>query len=109
MTYKFNVNDKVIIISGKDKGKEGIIKNISKNRNKVIIKGINLVFKHQKSIPSNNIIGGILKKEKWIDISNISHFCFILNKKKLSRVGFKYVNNKKVRYLKYNNSILNYK
>lgn len=109
MSFRFCINDEVVIINGKDKGKKGIIKNISKKNNKVIVENINLVFKHQKSIPNNNIIGGIFKKESWIHISNISHFCFVSDKIKLSKIGFKYINKKKIRYLKYNNYILDKK
>ncbi len=100
MANKYKVNDKVIIISGKDKGKTGIIKKILHKRKKVIIDGLNVVYKHQKSIPSNNIIGGIIKKESFIDISNISHICNQNNK--ISKIGFMYKNNKKIRYLKLN-------
>ncbi len=96
MSSKFRLNDEVIIISGKDKGKKGTIKKIFKN--KVIIDGINLVIKHQKSIPSKNIIGGKIYKESFISISNISHFC--KNSNKNSKIGFKFINNKKVRYFK---------
>ncbi len=105
MSDKFNVNDKVIVITGKDKGKKGIIKR--KKNNKVIIENINLNFKNIKSYPNKNIIGGIIKIESWIDISNISHF-YIDNKNKLffSKVGFKYIEKKKVRYLKRNNSLV---
>ncbi len=101
MSSRFRVNDEVIIITGKDRGKKGIIKKIKFN--KVIISGLNLVFKHQKSIPNRNIIGGIFRKESLINISNISHFC---NKNIISKVGFKFNKNKKVRYLKRNKMIL---
>ncbi len=103
MSNKFKVNDEVIIISGKNKGKRGIIKKIYLKKKKVIVNGLNIVFKHQKSIPSRNIIGGIIKKESCIDISNISHFCYKTNK--LSKVGFNTINKKKVRYLKLNKNI----
>ncbi len=96
MSAKFRLNDEVIIISGKDKGKKGIIKKIFKN--KVIIDGVNLVIKHQKSIPSKNIVGGKVYKESFINISNISHFC--KNSNKISKIGFKFINKKKVRYFK---------
>ncbi len=96
MSCKFRVNDEIIITTGKDKGKKGVIIKIINN--KVLIKGINLVLKHQKSIPSKNILGGKIYKESFINISNISHFCKFFNKK--SKIGFKFVNNKKVRYFK---------
>ncbi len=106
MACKFRLNDKVVIITGKDKGKEGIIKKISLKNNRVLLDGLNLVFKHKKSIPSNNIVGGIYKKESWVNISNISHFCIISGEIFISRIGFMYIKNKKKRYLKYNNMII---
>ncbi len=106
MSKKFCINDEVIIIVGKDKGKRGIIRSIKKD--KVIVSGVNYIYKNIKSLPKKNIIGGIIKKESWIHISNISHF--ILNNKNkiiLSKIGFKYLNNKKIRFLKYNNLVIN--
>ncbi len=101
MSLKFRVNDEVIVIVGKDKGKVGKIKKVFINLNKVIVENLNLVFKHNKSRPENNIFGNISRKESLLDISNISHFIPYSNK--LSKVGFRYQNKKKVRYLKRNN------
>ncbi|WMC18773.1 MAG: 50S ribosomal protein L24 [Enterobacteriaceae bacterium PSpicST2] len=103
MANKIKKNDIVIIISGKNKGKNGKINKII-SKKKVIIKNINLFKKHQKSIPSINKIGGILKKEFPIHISNIS----ILNKytKKKDKVKFIYIKKKKKRLYKSNNKII---
>ncbi len=102
MSFRFHVNDEVIVISGRDKGKKGIISKVFVKLNKVIVNKINLVHKHQK--PNKNVSGsgGILLKESLIDISNISHFCKCPSLI-LSKVGFRYENNKKIRYLKKNN------
>ncbi len=96
MSYRFRVNDEVIVIAGKDKGKKGLIIKIVDN--KVLVSGVNMVLKHQKPIPSRNILGGKVNKESFINISNVSHFCKSTNKK--SRIGFKFVDKKKVRYFK---------
>ncbi len=104
MSKKFKLNDEVLIISGKDKGKIGFIKKIYKKIDRVIINGLKMVYKHKKSIPSNNVIGGIIKKESKIHISNISHFCSKRNKR--SKIGFRYIKNKKFRYLKLNNILI---
>ncbi len=93
MSNKFRINDKVIIICGKDKGKRGIIKKIFVKKKKVIVNGINLVYKNKKSN-----LGGIVKIESCIDISNISHFCY--NSFKKLKLGFKYKNGKKFRFFK---------
>ena len=64
------VGDKVVVIAGKDKGKEGkIIKTLRKD-SKVIVEGINMVTKHIKP-NANNENGGIIKKEAPIHVSNV--------------------------------------
>ncbi|QJC30459.1 50S ribosomal protein L24 [Enterobacteriaceae endosymbiont of Neohaemonia nigricornis] len=103
MASKLHVNDMVIILTGKDKGKKGCIISFKKKQY-VIVKGINLVKKHNKPNPKNSSAGGIIIKEAYIHISNIA----ILNIKtgKPDRIGFKISQGKKVRYLKSNNEII---
>ena len=60
---------RVKIICGKDKGKEGEIIEIVKRDNKVKVKGINFIKKHEKTTKEKK--GGIITKENFIDISNI--------------------------------------
>jgi large subunit ribosomal protein L24 len=100
MANKIRLHDKVIVISGKDKGKIGIIKKVL-SKFKVIVEGVNIVKKHQKPIPSQNQKGGILEKESFIHVSNVA----ILNPKtnKPDRIGFRFENGKKIRFLKSNN------
>jgi large subunit ribosomal protein L24 len=59
----------VEIICGKDKGKKGEIIEIFKQKNRVKVKGINLIKKHEKTTKEKK--GGIITKENFIDISNI--------------------------------------
>ena len=59
----------VEIICGKDKGKKGEVIEILRNSNKVKIKGINFIKKHEKTTKEKK--GGIITKENFIDISNI--------------------------------------
>ncbi|MGP1939161.1 MAG: 50S ribosomal protein L24 [Arsenophonus sp. ET-DL9-MAG3] len=103
MASKIRRDDKVIILTGKDKGKHGKIKRVF-SFGKVIVEGINLVKKHQKPIPSSNQPGGILEKEAVIDISNIAILNLITGK--ANRVGFRFENGKKVRFLKSNNETI---
>ncbi|WP_343182470.1 50S ribosomal protein L24 [Buchnera aphidicola] len=104
MAVKIRSLDRVMIISGKHKGKVGVIKFVSPDKKKVIIKGINLVKKHQKAIPEKKVSAGIIKKESLIHISNIAIFNSDI--KKPDRVGFKYINGKKIRFFKSNNKII---
>lgn len=66
----FKVGDKVVVIAGKDKGKEGKIIKTLKNDNKVVIEGINMVTKHVKPSAQNEN-GGIIKVEAPIHVSNV--------------------------------------
>ena len=63
--------DKVIVLSGKDKGKIGTVKKVIAKDNKVIVEGINLVTKATKANPMLGIKGGLEKKELPIAISNV--------------------------------------
>ena len=64
------VGDKVVVIAGKDKGKEGKIIKTLKNDNKVVVEGINMVTKHVKPSAQNEN-GGIIKVEAPIHVSNV--------------------------------------
>lgn len=66
----FKVGDKVVVIAGKDKGKEGKIIKTLKNDNKVVVEGINMVTKHVKPSAQNEN-GGIIKVEASIHASNV--------------------------------------
>lgn len=66
----FKVGDKVVVIAGKDKGKEGKIIKTLKNDNKVVVEGVNIVTKHVKPSAQNET-GGIIKVEAPIHASNV--------------------------------------
>ena len=89
--------DKVRVISGKDKGKEGTIKTTFAKENRVIVEGVNMIKKHQK--PSNAYPqGGVIDTEAPIQASNVMLIDPSTNKP--TRVGFKVVDGKKVRVAK---------
>lgn len=103
MAAKIRLDDEVIVIAGKDKGKTGKVKNVLPS-GKIIISGINIVNKHQKPVPNLNQPGGIIKKEMAINSSNVAIFNKETNK--IDRVGFRFENGKKVRFLKSNNKTI---
>lgn len=86
--------DHVVVISGRDKGKQGQV--ISLLGDKVVVEGVNLVKRHQKPNPMRNVEGGVVVKNMPIHISNVA----IYNKEtqKADRVGVKLIDdNGKVR------------
>ena len=91
---KLKVGDKVEVISGSDKGKTGKIIKTLRSENKVIVEGVHIVKKHQKS--NGNTTGGILEIEAPIDASNV--MIIDTKNKKRTRIGYTNdKNNKKVR------------
>ena len=89
--------DKVRVIAGKDKGKEGTIKKVLVKENRVIVEGVNQIKKHQK--PNNaNPNGGIIDAEAPIQASNVMLIDPSTNEP--NRVGLKVVDGKKVRVAK---------
>jgi len=92
---KIKKDDIVIILSGKDKGKQVIVLKVVKQKfsYKLLVEGINVKTKHTKGNPQKQKTGGIIKKECLVDISNVS----IFNKESLKKdkINYKIINNKK--------------
>lgn len=99
---KLKKGDNIVVVAGKDKGKKGEILSVYPKKQKVLIKGINVVKKHQK--PSANNAGGIVEKELPIAISNVAYFD--IQNSKPTKVGYKVDNGKKVRYCKSSGTII---
>lgn len=70
LKLKLKKGDKVIVITGKDKGKTGEITKVLVKENKVLVSGINVAKRHTK--PSQENAGGIVSKEMPIHISNVA-------------------------------------
>ena len=68
---KIRTGDQVIVIAGKDKGKQGSITKILSN-GRCYVSGVQIVKRHTKPNPNAGIAGGVVEKEASIDISNIS-------------------------------------
>jgi large subunit ribosomal protein L24 len=95
--------DKVMVISGKDKGKTGIILEAYPKQSRVLVEGINIVKKHAK--PSQvNPQGGILNQEAPIHVSNVMPIDAKTGKP--TRVGYTVENGKKVRVAKKSGEVL---
>jgi large subunit ribosomal protein L24 len=83
---KIKREDEIIVLTGKDKGKRGVVQKVMDN-NKLLVSGINIIKKHQRPNPQLGVAGGIVEKEAPIQVSNVA----IYNpaSKKADRVGFK--------------------
>lgn len=89
-------NDTVVVIAGKDKGKQGKVLKIFPKKKVAIVEGINFFKRHTKANPSRNVKGGILEKEGFINLSNLMVICSECGK--AVRVGHKILQDgKKVR------------
>ncbi len=94
-TTKIKEGDLVKVIAGKEKGKEGKVLSVDAKNNKVLVEGVNKVYKHSKPSVANQA-GGIIEKEAPIDISNVMY----LYKGKPVRIGFQGEKKDKVRVAK---------
>jgi len=81
---KIRKGDMVKVISGKDKGKEGVVSRVMPSENKVIVDGVNVAKKHQKPRKANEQ-GGVIDRDMPIDASKV----MLVHKGKTTRVGFK--------------------
>ena len=103
MASKLRKGDKVIVLSGKDKAKTGEITKVITKDKKALVLGVNRVIRHTKQ--TQNTQGGRLSKEMPIDLSNIA----LVDPKEggPTRVGFKFIKGKKVRYAKKSGETIN--
>ena len=88
--------DTVYVNAGNDKGKTGKVLEVIREKDRVVVEGINMVSKHTKP-NAKTPQGGIIKQEAGIHISNVN---LIAPSNKPTRVGYKMVDGKKVRYAK---------
>jgi large subunit ribosomal protein L24 len=103
MAAKLRKGDKIIVISGKDKSKTGEVTRVIPKDGKALVTGVNTVIRHTKQTQTDQ--GGRITKEMPIDISNLA----LVDPKSggPTRVGFKLVEGKKVRYAKRSGETLN--
>jgi large subunit ribosomal protein L24 len=92
---KIRKGDEVIVNTGKDKGKRGVVLAVAGDR--VTVEGINLVKKHVKPNPMKGAMGGVEAKTMPLHISNVA---LVDANGRASRVGVKVEGGKKVRFLK---------
>ena len=102
MAAKLKKGDKVIVLAGKDKGKEGSISSINPKSGKAVVEGINIAIRHQRQTQAAQ--GGRIPQAMPIDLSNLA----MVDPKEggATRVGFKMDGDKKVRFAKKSGAVI---
>lgn len=101
---KIRKGDEVIVTTGKDKGKRGVVLRVLDN-DRVVIEGVNRSKKHVKPNPMRGITGGIVEKEMSLHVSNVALYNSATQK--ADRVGFKLLEDgRKVRWFKSNGEVV---
>ena len=102
MAAKLKSGDKVIVLTGKDKGKEGAISSVDPKSGKAIVAGLNMAVRHTKQSQASQ--GGRIPQEMPIQLSNLA----LVDPKEggPTRVGFKMDGDKKVRFAKKSGEVI---
>ena len=95
MAAKLRKGDKVVVLAGKDKGKEGTISSVDPKAGKAVVDGVNMAIRHTRQTQTSQ--GGRLPKALPIDLSNLA---LLDSNGKATRVGFREEDGKKVRFAK---------
>jgi large subunit ribosomal protein L24 len=98
---KIRKGDEVLVVTGKDKGKRGVVLAVADDR--VTVEGLNIAKKHVKPNPMKGTTGGVEAKAMPLHISNVA---LVDANGKPSRVGIKVEGDKKVRFLKSTGAVL---
>jgi large subunit ribosomal protein L24 len=103
MAAKIKKGDRVIVLTGKDKGRTGAVAKVLPKESRVVVSGINMVQRHTRPTQADPQ-GGIKHKEASLHLSNVA---IVDSKGKATRVGFKIEGDKKVRVAKTTGEVIN--
>ncbi|KRB52740.1 MAG: 50S ribosomal protein L24 [Pseudomonadota bacterium] len=103
MAAKIKKGDRVQVLTGKDKGRQGAVLKVLPKEDRVVVEGLNLVQRHTRPTQSDPQ-GGIKSKEAALHISNVA---IVDSKGKPTRVGFRVEGDKKVRVAKTTGEVIN--
>ncbi|RJQ46038.1 MAG: 50S ribosomal protein L24 [Gammaproteobacteria bacterium] len=102
---KIRKGDDVIVLSGKDKGKRGVVLRAMPDRQRVVVENVNTVKRHTKPNPNRGAGGGIVEKEMPLHVSNVALYNPV--SKKGERAGVRVLEDgRKVRYFRSNNEVI---
>ena len=103
MTAKVKKGDRVIVTTGRDKGKKGEVLKVFPKEDRALVSGVNVVKRHQRQ--TQRVQGGIVNKESPIHLSNIAHID--PQSGEATRVGFKVLGDgRKVRFAKKSGEVI---
>ena len=103
MAAKIKKGDRVVVLTGKDKGREGVVSKVMPKESRVVVSGLNMVQRHTRPTQFDPQ-GGIKNKEAPIHVSNVA---LVDSKGKPTRVGFRMDGDKKVRFAKTTGEVIN--
>ena len=103
MAAKIRKGDRVVVLAGKDKGRQGSVLKVLPKESRVVVEGLNMVQRHTR--PSQgDPQGGIKNKEAPLHVSNVA---LVDSKGKATRVGLRMEGDKKVRFAKTTGEVVN--
>jgi len=101
--FKIKRGDKVVVITGRDKGKSGEVLRVLRDEERVLVQGVNMIKRHTRQAAGQT--GGIVEKEAAIHISNVAHID--PKSSKPTRVGYKVLGDgRKVRFARRSGEVL---
>ena len=103
MAAKIKKGDTVVLLTGKDKGKQGTVTRVFPKEERVLVEGLNMVQRHTKATQFDPQ-GGIKSKEASLHVSNVA---VADSAGKATRVGFRMEGDKKVRFAKPTGEVIN--
>ena len=103
MAAKIKKGDRVVLLTGKDKGRQGAVLKILPKDNRVVVEGLNMVQRHTRPSQADPQ-GGIKHKEASLHLSNVA---IVDANGKATRVGFRVDGDKKVRFAKTTGEVIN--
>jgi large subunit ribosomal protein L24 len=103
MAAKIKKGDRVVVLTGKDKGRQGSVLQVLPKEQRVLVEGLNIVQRHTRPSQTDPQ-GGIKNKEAPLHVSNVA---VVDSKGKATRVGFRVEGDKKVRFAKTTGEVIN--
>jgi large subunit ribosomal protein L24 len=101
--FKIKKGDKVVVLTGRDKGKSGEVLRVQRAENRVIVQGVNMMKRHTAPRPGEP--GGIVEREAAIHVSNVAHID--PKSQQPTRVGYRFLDDgRKVRFARRSGEIL---